>query len=312
MSPAFVNVSHIYPSRYMYAILGGRKVGDIFIFNCIHMKKALFFSALVALTLVGCKSSDEPQAKHQVTFRIPQLAVETEPMNAPRKVAPLTDDDGAQMTDLILFDGATYLLRQQNTDPNFGTVTVLLTTGEHHLHFIATRSTELTYDEGVLNCSSLRPTFGKHYDLNVTGGSDEYVTMDRLTGQVVITIEDEIPAGAANLRIQFGDYYKGINPTTFAGVLSGDFDQTVSIASKVGMTDQVWRLNVFAPVYGNESTTTYTLTATNGSGDIIGQATGTMTICSNTKTLLHGNLFTGTRSFLSLSTAWNSDIDESF
>ena len=74
------------------------------------MKKVLFFSALVALTLVGCKSSDEPQAKHQVTFRIPQLAVETEPMNAPavRKVAPLTDDDGAQMTDLILFDGATY------------------------------------------------------------------------------------------------------------------------------------------------------------------------------------------------------------
>lgn len=278
------------------------------------MKKALFFSALVALTLVGCKSSDEPQTKHQVTFRIHQLAVETEPMNAPavRKVAPLTDDDGAQMTDLILFDGATYLMRQQNTDPDFGTVTVLLTAGEHHLHFIATRSTELTYDEGILNCASLRPTFGKHYDLNVTGGSDEYVTMDRLTGQVVITIEDEIPAGAANLRIQFGDYYKGINPTTFAATRSGTFDQTVSIASKVGMTDQVWRLNVLAPIYGTESETTYTLTATNGSGDIIGQATGTMTICSNTKTLLHGSLFTGTRSFLSLSTAWNSDIDEGF
>ena len=277
------------------------------------MKKALFFSALLALILTGCKS-DEPQAKHQVTFRIPQLAVETEPMNAPavRKVAPLTDDDGQQMTDLLLFDGATYLMRQQNTDPDFGTLTVLLTAGEHHLHFIATRSTELSYDEGILNCASLRPTFGKHYDLNVTGGSDEYVTMDRLTGQVVITIEDEIPAGAANLRIQFGDYYKGINPTTFAGVRSGEFDQTVSIASKVGMTDQVWRLNVLAPVYGTESTTTYTLTATNTSGDIIGQATGTMTICSNTKTLLHGSLFTGTRSFLSLSTAWNSDIDESF
>lgn len=278
------------------------------------MKKVLFFSALVALTMFGCKSSDEPQAKHQVTFRVPALMVETEPMNAPavRKVAPLTDDDGAQMTDLILFDGANYLMRQQNTDPAFGTVTVLLTAGEHHLHFIATRSTELTYDEGILNCASLRPTFGKHYDLNVTSGSDEYVTMDRLTGQVVITIEDEIPAGAANLRIQFGDYYKGIDPTTFAATRYGAFDQTVSIASKVGMTDQVWRLNILAPVYGTESTTTYTLTATNGSGDIIGQATGTMTICSNTKTLLHGNLFTGTRSFLSLATSWGADSDVSF
>lgn len=277
------------------------------------MKKTILLMAMVAV-LFSCKSKNEPEAQHQVTFRVPALQVETEPMSAPgvRKVAPLTDDDGSQMTDLILFDGSTYLMRQQNTDPNFGTVTVMLTAGEHHLHFIATRSTDLSYNEGILNFASLRPTFGKHYDMNVTGGSDEYVTMDRLTGQVVITIEDEIPSGAANLRIQFGDYYKGINPTNFAGVRSGTFDQTVNISGKVGLTDQVWRLNILVPVYGEESETTYTLTATNGSGDIIGQATGTMTICSNTKTLLHGNLFTGTRSFLSISTAWNSDIDESF
>lgn len=275
------------------------------------MKKVLFFSAIIALIFTGCKS-DEPQAKHQVTFSVPALKVETEPMSSPRKVAPLTDDEGQQMTDLLLFDGATYLMRQQNTDPDFGTVTVMLTAGEHNLHFVATRSTELSYDEGVLNCASLRPTFGKHYTINVTGGSDEYVTMDRLTGQVIITIEDEIPAGASNLRIQFGDYYKGINPTTFACVRSGSYDQTISIASKVGLTGAQWKLNILVPVYGEESETSYTLTATNGSGDIIGQATGTMTICSNTKTLLHGNLFTGTRSFVSLSTAWNSDIDEGF
>lgn len=277
------------------------------------MKKTILLMAMVAV-LFSCKSKNEPDAQHQVTFRVPALQVETEPMNAPgvRKVAPLTDEDGQQMTDLILFDGATYLMRQQNTDPDFGTVTVMLTAGDHHLHFVATRSTELSYDEGVLNCASLRPTYGKHYDINVTGGSDEYVTMERLTGQVVITIEDEIPTGAANLRIQMGDYYKGLNPTTFAGVRSGMYDQTVSIASKVGTTGAQYKINILVPVYSEERETTYTLTATNGSGDIIGQATGTMTIASNTKTLLHGNLFTGTRSFLSLSTAWNSDIDEGF
>lgn len=275
------------------------------------MKKTFILCALAALILTGCKS-DEPQVKHQVTFRVPSLMVETEPMPAPRKVAPLTDDDGQQMTDLILFDGATYLTRQQNTDTDFGTVTVLLTAGEHNLHFIATSSTELSYNEGILSCASLRQTYGKHYTINVTGGSDENVTLDRLTGQVVITIEDEIPAGASQLRIQFGDYYKGLNPTTFAGMRSGSFDQTVSIASRVGLTGQQWKLNILVPAYGETSETSYTLTATNGSGDIIGQATGTMSICSNTKTLLHGNLFTGTRSFVSLSTAWNSDIDESF
>ena len=281
------------------------------------MNKNLILCALIALLCLSCsKKKDEPAnvQQHQVTFRVPQLAVETEPMNAPavRRVAPLTDEDGSQMTDLILFDGATYLMRQQNTDPNFGTVTVMLTAGEHHLHFVATRSTELSYADGVLNCASLRSTFGKHYDINVTGGSDEYVTMDRLTGMVVITIEDVIPEGAANLRIQFGDYYKGLNPTTFAGVRSGEFDQTVSLASKVGQTDVQYKLNILAPVYGTESTTTYTLTATNGSGEVIGQATGTMPINSNTKTLLHGNLFVGTRSFLSLATSWGADSDVTF
>lgn len=280
------------------------------------MNKHFILCAVMALLCLSCSKKDEPAnvQQHQVTFRVPQLAVETEPMSAPgvRKVAPLTDEDGSQMTDLLLFDGATYLMRQQNTDPDFGTVTVMLTAGEHHLHFVATRSTELSYDEGVLNCASLRSTFGKHYDINVTGGSDEYVTMDRLTGMVVITIEDEIPAGAANLRIQFGDFYKGLNPTTFAGVRSGAFDQTVSLSSKVGQTDVQYKLNVLAPVYGTESTTSYTLTATNGSGDVIGQATGTMPINSNTKTLLHGNLFTGTRSFLSLATSWGADSDVTF
>ena len=262
--------------------------------------------------LFSCNSKYASEAQHPVTFRVPALQVDTEPMNAPRKVAPLMDEDGQQMTDLFLFDGAAQLLRQQSTDPDFGTITVMLTEGEHHLHFVATRSTELSYADGMLNCASLRPTFGKHYDINVSGKSDEYITMERLTGMVVITIEDEIPADAASLRIQMGDFYKGLNQTTFAGVRSGEFDQTVSIASKVGTTGVQYKLNILAPVYGIESTTTYALTATNGSGDVIGKATGTMPINSNTKTLLHGSLFTGTRSFVSLSTAWNGDIDEAF
>lgn len=277
------------------------------------MKKVLFFSALAVLILMSC-GSNEPQnlQSHQVTFHVPQVVAETQPMNGPRRTPILTDDDGQQMTDLFLFDGATQIARQTNAEAEFGTITVLLTAGTHHLHFIATRSTGLSYDEGILNCTSLRPTFGKHYDLNVTGGSDENISLDRLTGQVVITIEDEIPTGASQLRIQFSDYYKGLNPTTFAATRSGAFDQTVNISGKVGLTDQSWTLNILVPTYTSESNTTFTLTATNTRGDIIGQATGTMTINSNSKTLLHGNLFKGTRSFLSLTTAWNAEEDVTF
>ena len=46
------------------------------------MKKTFL---LCALMLLGCKSKNDPEnvQQHQVTFRVPQLAVETEPMNAP-------------------------------------------------------------------------------------------------------------------------------------------------------------------------------------------------------------------------------------
>lgn len=280
------------------------------------MNKNLILCALIALLCLSCSKKDEPEnlQKHQVTFHVPGMVVETEPMNAPtmRKVAPLTDDDGQQMTMLLMFDGSDLLVQQPNTDPNFGTITVLLTTGTHHLHFIATRSTGLAYNEGILTFESLRPTFGKHYDLNVAGSSDENIAMDRLTGQVVITIEDEVPTGAQSLRIQMGDSYMGIDPTTFNGVRTGAFDQSANISGRVGTSDNEYKINILVPEYGVEHETSFTLTATNTSSQVIGQATGTIPCNNNTKTLLHGNLFTGTRSFLSLTTSWNADNDVDF
>ena len=270
------------------------------------MKKFLFICALAAL-LIGCKGKDEP-TQQQVTFRISNFQSTTEPLKAP---ASLVDGDDGALTDIILFDGETYLLRQQSTDPDFGTITVLLTTGEHNLHFIATRSSGLTIEDGLLICSSLKNTFGKTVQLNVSGSGDNNVTLDRLTGKLVITINDEIPTGANQLRIQLGERYTIIDPQTLYGVNATAFDQTVNITSKVGQTGYQVTLFMLAPdADGYE--TTFTLTATNTSSQVIGQATGTITIAQNTKTLLSGNLFTGTRSFISLNSAWNADIEESF
>ena len=270
------------------------------------MKKLLFLCALAALIL-SCKWSDEP-AKQQVTFRVSNFQSTTEPLKAP---ASLADGDDGALTDIILFDGEQYLLRQQSTDPDFGTITVLLTTGDHDLHFIATRSTGLAVEEGMLTCTSLKNTFGKTVNLNVAGGGDQNVTLDRLTGKLVITINDEIPVGASNLRIQLGNRYTSLNPQTLFGVNPDTFDQNVSLTSKVGQSGYQITLFMLAPdADGYE--TTFTLTATNSSSQIIGQATGNITIAPNTKTLLSGNLFTGTRSFISLNSAWNADIEESF
>ena len=274
------------------------------------MKKFLFFSALIAL-LIGCKCSDEP-AKQQVTFRISNFQSTTEPLGSPRKApASLVDGEDGALTDLYLFDGATQLVHQTSTQEDFGTITVLLPIGEHDLHFIATRSTGLSYEDGILTCASLKNTFGKTVHLSVAGGGDQNVTLDRLTGKLVITINDAIPTGASNLRIQLGDRYTTLDPQTLFGVSPAAFDQNVNISGKTGNTGFYVTLFMLAPdADGYE--TEFTLTATNTSSQVIGQATCTITIAPNTKTLLSGNLFTGTRSFISLNSAWNADIEENF
>ena len=271
------------------------------------MKKALFFSAFAALILTSCNGKDEP-SQQQVVFRVTNFTATTEPLRAP---ASLIDGDDGTLTDLYLFDGTTQLVHQTSDQADFGTITVLLPIGEHNLHFIATRSTGLAVEEGLLVCSSLKNTFGKTVHLNVSGGGDQNVTLDRLTGKLVITINDEIPSGANSLRIQLGDRYTSLDIATLYGVSPAAFDQPVSLTSRVGQTGYGITLYMLAPdADGYE--TTFTLTATNTSSEVIGQATGTITIAPNTKTLLSGNLFTGTRSFISLNLAWNADIEESF
>lgn len=270
------------------------------------MKKFLFFSALAAL-LIGCKGQDEP-SQQQVTFRISNFQSTTEPLKAP---AALVDGDDGALTDLYLFDGTTQLAHQTSEQGDFGTITVTLSTGSHTLHFVATRSTGLSYSDGILACSSLKNTFGKTITLNVSGSSDENITLDRLTGKLVITLNDAIPTGASSLRIQLGDRYTSLDIATLYGVSPAAFDQSVNLSSKVGQSGYSITLYMLAPdADGYE--TTFTLTATNTSSQVIGQATGNITIAPNTKTLLSGNLFTGTRSFISLNSAWNADIEENF
>ena len=274
--------------------------------NCIRMKKVLFFSALAAL-LIGCKGQNEPE-QQQIIFHVSNFTATTEPLRAP---ASLIDGDDGTLTDLYLFDGTTQLVHQTSDQEDFGTITVLLTTGNHTLHFVATRSTGLSYDGGILACASLKNTFGKTMQLNVSGGGDQNVTLDRLTGKLVITLNDEIPSGASSLRIQLGDRYTSLDIASLYGVSPSTFDQNVNLSGKIGTSGYSITLFMLAPdADGYE--TSFTLTATNTSSQVIGQATGTITIAPNTKTLLSGNLFTGTRSFVTLNLAWNADIEESF
>lgn len=274
------------------------------------MQKHFFLLALLGLSLLSC-NQNEPKAMQQVTFTVEGLAATTEPMQLPQKqyASSLLDDDGKSMTDLYLFDGTTQLAHQVSTDSDFGTITVMLSAGSHDLHFVATRATELNYNAGTLSMGSVRPTFGKHLTLNVTGSSVQNIDLERVTGQVVLTIEDEIPSDAKTLVIAIGDYCKGLQVETFNGANQAPFEVSVDISSKVGTTGYSATLNHIVPIFGTEHETSYTVTVKSDSETVIAQASGTMPINSNTKTLLHGALFKGTSTLFSLTTAWNADIE---
>lgn len=277
------------------------------------MKKVLL--TLVTFTgvlFLSCSRDSEPSAPQQVTFHCSGFTVEQQSLSPLRRSAQDLIDDGNAMTDLYLFNGSTQLVHQVSTQEDFGTITVLLPLGEHHLHFVATRSAGLDYADGVLSCTSLRPTFGKHIDLTVSGASDNNVALERITGQLSIIIEDAVPTGASTLTVEVTPYYRNLNITTFAGVSQFDFSQTVNISGKVGSTNNTWTINVLVPTHGEQYEPTYTLTARNGSDQIIGQATGTVPLVTNTKTILRGSIFQGNRSVVTLNTAWNADINESF
>ena len=277
------------------------------------MKKFLFFSAIVAL-LIGCKSKDEPQAMQQVTFKVTAFEQTTDPMNSLRKAPQSTilDDDegGIALTDLYVFDGSTQLVHQVYADDNdaFGTVTLNLTHGNHNLSFIATRSTGITVENGVMAFGSIRPTFGKLLALNVTGSTGaQNLQLDRISGKLYLTINDKFPATADQIEFVMATKYSQINVASLLGVNGAEWSQKVSCTSKQGHSGVEYPFNIICPSLTQEYTSDLTINIYNAGGSVIYTVTiEDVRFAANTKTMLSGNLFTAPSASVSVNTTWNS------
>ena len=277
------------------------------------MKKSILFSLLCGAFLLSC-SGEEPKQTKQVTFSIDAFHVQTQPMNAPRR-APIYDDtDGQPLTDLYIFDGTTQLAHQTSDMESFGTVTLALEYGSHNLSFIATRSIGLSYSAGVLSCTSLRPTFGKLQAVTVSDATDAFaIEVNRVTGQLVITIEDAIPNDADHLTFTVAKKYDQLNVTTLNGSGMYAFEQTVSLSSIVGQTGKQYTLNMLCPTYGTQYATDVTMAVYRSDESLIAQHTiADVPVCSNTKTLLHGELFSGQSFTITANHEWEDDLEPSW
>ena len=275
------------------------------------MKKTLFLCALVAV-LFACKSKDEPQAMQQVTFKVTAFEQTTDPMNSPRKAPILDDEGGTALTDLFIFDGSTQVAHQAYADDNaaFGTVTLNLTHGNHNLSFICTRSTGITVENGVMAFGSVRPTFGKLLALNVSGSTGaQDLTLDRITGQLSITINDQFPAAADQIEFVMATKYSQINVASLLGVNGAEWSQKVSCSSKQGQSGVQYHFNTICPSLTQEYTSDLTINIYNSSNAVIYTVTiDDVRFAANTKTLLSGNLFTAPSANVSVNTSWNTNI----
>ena len=276
------------------------------------MKKTILLMAMVAV-LFACKSKDEPQAKQQVTFKVTAFEQTTEPMGSPRKAPQATildDEGGVALTDLYVFDGSTQVAHQTNDDQNFGTVTLDLSHGNHNLSFVCTRSTGITYDAGVLSATSLRSTFGKTLTLNVSGSTPaQNLTLERLTGLLSITINDEFPATANQIEFIMATRYTSLNVATLCGANGAEWSQKVSCTGKVGQSGVYYSFNFLAPSLDDEYTSDVTINIYNSLNAVIYSVTiEDVRLAANTKTLLSGNLFTSPSASVSVNHTWNSNI----
>ena len=292
------------------------------------MKKILSTAAVAALCFLSC-STDEPTAnltariktdttemKHvTITFNCRGFDFSTEPFAGTRAL----EADGKAMTDLWVLDypnGATQpsaVIHQTSDDEDFGTPTLNLAVGSHHVYFIASRGQDATIDTDAhtITFGKVRDTFYMDYEINVTATSNgsRSVTLERIVTKFTAIITDAIPEGAATSNMTPAQWYYGWDyvagtPTT------ATTSQAITInipASEIGKTDEL--LSIFGFSADDEWTTDIAIDCKTSTGSILGTATlSDVPLKQNRITTFSGPLFSANGlTTVSLSTEWQTD-----
>ena len=250
---------------------------NILLKNILTMKKIVMAlaSALMMLTSIAC-TSEEPQAekpsgmeKKTITFTFG----DTFQMKAMTR-ADITSLD---LTDLWMFDYVGEELQQtahqSSTDQSFGVLSASMGYGEHTLYFVASRGTTPTSDPDAQTLLWVKPsdTFWATATVTVSPSSEssQAVSLSRVATRLRITVNDEVPDGAAKFVITPAQWYYGIDYTTGSGIApSANQPREVNIPSSyIGTTGQLaisifgfvpstdWQTDITAALKASDDTT---------------------------------------------------------
>lgn len=228
-----------------------------------------------ALMMLSC-TSNEPQnekptgwEQKTVTFTFGDVLTQHAMTRA--------DITSLDLTDLWMFDyigeELQQTVHQSNTDQGFGVLSASMGYGEHTLYFVASRGTTPTSDTDAQTITWVKPsdTFWATASVTVSpsSASSQAVSLSRVATRLRITVNDEVPAGAAKFVITPAQWYYGINYTTGDGVAPAtNQPREVSIPSSyIGTSGQLaiaifgfvpsadWQTNITASLKASDEST---------------------------------------------------------
>ena len=191
--------------------------------------------------------------------------------------------DGKDMTDVWVLDYVDGTLVQQlhqsdNTATDFGTPTLNLSIGTHHIYFIASRGAgaSLNTTTHALTFTSVRDTFWKDYEITISGGTssgNRSVTLDRIVTKLKLTFTDAIPEGAATFNITPSSWYYGVDYTTGeSSEATANGTIMVNIpSSEIGVVNEA--VSIFGFSSATEWATNIAINCKSASDAVLGSAT---------------------------------------
>lgn len=273
-------------------------------------------AAAIILSMLSC-TSDEQQTEKPVSMERKTITFTFGDVITQHAMtrADVMDLD---LTDLWMFDYVGEELQQtvhqSNTDEDFGVLSASMGYGDHTLYFVASRGTTPTTDTDAQTITWVKPsdTFWATATVNVSpsSASSQAVSLSRVATRLRITVNDEVPVGAAKFVITPAQWYYGIDYTDGSGIApSANQPREVNIPSSYIGTSGQLAIAIFGFVPSADWQTDITATLKASDESVLGQVSlEDVSLKKNITTAYSGGILGTSKAFtLTANDTWGDE-----
>lgn len=284
--------------------------------------KKVFMMALAAAIMCSCSNVEDKGANEgekQVTFSVNgDFSVRFGDIETRTALTA----EANTMTDLWVFDfvgdDCVQTVHQTTDDTLWGTPTLSLRFGTHHIYFVASRGASPVVDteNHTITFATVRDTFWKSYEIEVNGSTNanRSVELDRVVTRLRLIATDKVPEGVSTVSITPATWYNGLDYLTGEPTDAKTNEaRTISIPSSYVGTQGEMILNVFG-FSGSSWTTNVDVVAKKADGTTLGQASvADVPFGANRSTELSGTLFGKVSvNTIGIDDEWLDDLEMTF